>query len=107
MPVAQRDKTKQASGRWTGDVGYHCGRNWHFNQETAGELPDGKDYKPRCTWLDADHSDDLEDAALKFDIRAYGGDSEDTVEEGKECDFTSFGPDNGPISGECRDELKR
>jgi len=67
--------------------------------EPAGRLPDGAEYVPKCTWIDADHTNGIPDAALKFDTAAYGEQVEDTVNNNRGCAFTIYGADNGPIAG--------
>lgn len=60
----------------------------------------GGEYIPKCTWIDADHTNDILEAALKFDVKAYGEKVTDT-KNNDACAPTIFGPDNGPISGKC------
>lgn len=96
------DETK--GGSWTGDVGAECGQDWFHQTEMAGFLDKDAEhpkerYIPKCTWLDEDHSNDIPTAALKFKTMAYGETAEDTVGQNKACDFTKWGPDNGPING--------
>lgn len=99
ITVTQRDDFEEGAGRWTGDIGKECGHQWHYNSEIAGSK-DGKAYRPFCNWLDADHSGMLESAALKFSVLAYGLETNITYDEDKVCDYTTWGPDNGPINRE-------
>jgi hypothetical protein len=89
-------------GAWTGDVGSFCGQRWYNSVEPAGNLkPEqgGGEYIPRCTWLDADHTNDIANAALKFDTAAYGTKVLDTVSNNRACASTLFAGQNGPIAG--------
>lgn len=69
--------------------------------EKAGRFSEeqgGGDYIPKCTWLDGDHTNDIANSALKFDVEAYGEKVLDTA--GKDaCAPTIYGPDNDPIAG--------
>ncbi|CAE7195967.1 hypothetical protein CFE70_007679 [Pyrenophora teres f. teres 0-1] len=96
ITVVQFDNTPP--GAWTGDIGWKCGQRWYNSVESAGRLKDeDKEYIPKCTWIDADHSNDIVNAALKFDVKAYGENVLDTV-NGDACAPTLFGPDSGPIA---------
>ncbi|KAI4690666.1 uncharacterized protein J4E88_002138 [Alternaria novae-zelandiae] len=95
--VQQRDGT--FPGAWTGDIGAACGQSWYEQIEVAGKQPDGSDYVPRCTWLDADHTNDIPSAALKFDVTAYGENVNETADANAGCDYTIYGEDNGPLAG--------
>ncbi|KAL7942577.1 hypothetical protein V8C42DRAFT_360011 [Trichoderma barbatum] len=98
ITVQMHDGT--TGGAWTGDIGSECGQAWYPSAERAGKLKDGKqDYIPRCTWLDGDRSGDATVAAMKFATGAYGVDVAETIENKKQCDFTKWGPDIGPIAG--------
>lgn len=33
---------------WTGDVGAACGQRWYMGGQSAGRLPNGDTYVPRC-----------------------------------------------------------
>ncbi|XWX02407.1 hypothetical protein V2A60_010444 [Cordyceps javanica] len=97
ITVKMHDETE--GGSWTGDVGYQCGQHWYHQSESAGSIKEGgEDYIPRCTWLDEDHTNDKPSAAMKFKTTAYGKEVKDTVKNSKGCDFTKWGPDNGPIT---------
>ncbi|KAF2999896.1 hypothetical protein E8E13_008461 [Curvularia kusanoi] len=96
-------------GAWTGDIGKSCGQSWYASVEPAGRYkadgdgPDestGDEYVPACTWLDADHTNEIESAALKFDTGAYGESVQDAIDNGEGCTFTLWGSDNGPIAGQ-------
>lgn len=99
ITVTMFDRTD--GGSWTGDVGYECGQDWYEQKERAGWVDEEqtKEYIPRCTWLDEDHSNGIESAALKFSSTAYGEKVVETKDKAKHCDFTLWGPDNGPING--------
>jgi hypothetical protein len=96
ITVQQFDGT--TGGAWTGDIGYSCGQDWYNSVEPAGTLPDGSEYIPKCTWIDADHTNDIAIASLKFDVSAYGENVQDTVGNDA-CAATLYGPDSGPIAG--------
>lgn len=91
-------------GAWTGDIGSECGQHWYEQTEMAGYLDkeQKKQYIPRCTWLDQDHTGDTPSAALKFKVTAYGENVTDVVDKGQGCKWTKFGPDNGPIDGKSQ-----
>lgn len=100
VTVQQYDNTR--GGAWTGDIGYKCGQRWYNSVEPAGKLTDeqgGGEYIPICTWIDANHSNDIVNAALKFDSGAYGENVVDTADNDA-CAPTIYGSDNGPIAGE-------
>ncbi|KAK4209220.1 hypothetical protein QBC37DRAFT_450890 [Rhypophila decipiens] len=100
ISVKQYDGT--TGGAWTGDIGYYCGQDWYNSQEPAGQYkPEqgGGQYIPKCTWLDGDHTNDIQSAALKFNTAAYGENVQDTANSNA-CAPTIFGPDTGPIAGQ-------
>ena len=83
-------------GAWTGDIGRACGQSWYASVEPTGRHKaegDGDDeftgdeYVPACTWLDGDHTNDIESAALKFDTATYGDNVQDTIGNDA-CAFT-------------------
>ncbi|KAB5539444.1 hypothetical protein GE09DRAFT_1248602 [Coniochaeta sp. 2T2.1] len=45
----------QTHWAWTGDWGYICGLDWFY----SGVIMPGTDSKPRCTWIDRDHSEEI------------------------------------------------
>lgn len=98
ITVQQFDDTQ--GGAWTGDIGWQCGQRWYNSVESAGRLTDeqgGGEYVPKCTWIDADHTNDIVNAALKFDVTAYGENVRDTADSDA-CAPTIYGPDSGPIA---------
>ncbi|ORY16598.1 hypothetical protein BCR34DRAFT_597605 [Clohesyomyces aquaticus] len=100
ITVQQFDGTR--GGAWTGDIGYGCGQDWYNSVEPAGRFKDeqgGGEYVPKCTWLDADHTNDIANAALKFDVSAYGENVVETANNNA-CAPTIYGPDNGPLAGQ-------
>ncbi|KAF1834274.1 hypothetical protein BDW02DRAFT_621876 [Decorospora gaudefroyi] len=100
IAVTQYDGT--FGGAWTGDIGRACGQRWYKSVEPAGrykEQDGGGEYVPACTWLDADHTNDIAAAALKFDTGAYGENVQDTIGNDA-CRPTIFGSDNGPIAAQ-------
>jgi hypothetical protein len=98
--VTQFDNSE--GGVWTGDIGYECGQAWYANKESAGYLDsdEKEQYFPKCTWLDADHSGDTKSASMKFNTRAYGEKTKETVKNKDACKYTLWGEDDAPISGE-------
>ncbi|KAF2120366.1 hypothetical protein BDV96DRAFT_610319 [Lophiotrema nucula] len=98
ITVQQYDDTR--GGAWTGDIRYGCGQDWYNSVEPAGRLKDeqgGGEYIPKCTWIDGDHTNDIANTALKFNVGAYGEDILDTVGNDA-CAPTIYGADNGPIA---------
>lgn len=100
LSVTQYDGTE--GGSWTGDIGANCGLTWYYGNQLAGRLEDDSEFRPKCAWLDGDHTNDITNAALKFRVRAYGEDAEDTVNNDQACGSTLFGTETGPISGKPR-----
>ena len=47
-----------------GDTGYRCGQSWFLSQNKIGS----NFQKPKCVWLDADHSSDINARALSFHL---------------------------------------
>ncbi|KAL9108924.1 MAG: hypothetical protein Q9227_006320 [Pyrenula ochraceoflavens] len=54
---------------WSGDVGYSCGGHWYPSQTTFGQA--GKDYKPRCLWIDGDDSNGITTQGLGMHITDF------------------------------------
>ncbi|GAB7322881.1 hypothetical protein MBLNU13_g05431t1 [Cladosporium sp. NU13] len=99
ITVEQFDTT--TGGAWTGDIGYKCGQTWYNSVEPAGRLkPEdgGGQYIPKCTWIDGDHTNSIENTALKFDVMAYGEGVLDTIGNDA-CAPTLYGSEKGPIAG--------
>jgi hypothetical protein len=102
ISVEQSDETK-GGGAWTGDIGYMCGQAWYNSVEPAGKLKEGTEYTgppyvPKCTWIDGDHTNTIENAALKFDVMAYGENVPDTA-NADACAPTIYAADSAPIAG--------
>lgn len=55
---------------WMGDVGYTCGGDWYPSTAKFGS----DNYQPKCTWIDADHSDDLRFIAMSMHMPDFNGD---------------------------------
>ncbi|CZT24342.1 uncharacterized protein RCC_10065 [Ramularia collo-cygni] len=96
VTVEARDLQKE--GAWTGDIGEACGQRTFYGIERAGTLPNGDDWIPFCTWLDADGTDGTPSAAMKFRVDAYGEDPQGTLDSGNGCASTLWGPDQAPIA---------
>lgn len=58
------------SWNWMGDVGYTCGADWYPSTAKFGS----DNYQPRCTWIDADHSDGLRFIAMSMHMPDFNGD---------------------------------
>ncbi|USW57231.1 hypothetical protein Slin15195_G105500 [Septoria linicola] len=55
------------SASFSGDTGYMCGQSWFLS-----EAPIGSNYaKPRCVWLDGDHSNGLNARAMSFHLNDF------------------------------------
>lgn len=52
------------SGTFYGDTGYLCGQSWFLSEYRIG----ANAFKPRCAWLDADHSNGINARALSFHL---------------------------------------
>jgi hypothetical protein len=51
-------------GNFFGDIGYKCGMSWFPSDNAIGS-----DFtKPRCVWLDADHTNKINARALSFHV---------------------------------------
>ncbi|KAK6006582.1 hypothetical protein QM012_006992 [Aureobasidium pullulans] len=85
-------------GAWTGDIGRFCGQTWFESQEVAGQLDDGTLYRPSCTWLDANHDNDIISASLKFATNAYGSETSQITLDQDACASTVFAVDEGEIT---------
>ena len=55
---------QKISGTFYGDTGYKCGQSWFLSQNKIGS-----DFqKPKCVWLDADHTNGINARALSFHL---------------------------------------
>ncbi|SMQ44895.1 unnamed protein product [Zymoseptoria tritici ST99CH_3D7] len=99
IAVEYRDASSGGGGAWTGDVGRHCGQRWAWGREVAGKNPDGTDWEPACTWLDANFTNNTLSTSMKFKASDYGDLANQTLAEGRECDATIFAREGGPIAG--------
>lgn len=103
VTVNMKDST--VGGAWNGDIGYSCGQSWYAQAELAGYLDkdgprdESNEFRPHCSWLDGDHTNDIPSAAMKFETVAYGDSVTETNDKGTSCDATLWGEDTGPISG--------
>lgn len=86
---------------WTGDIGRFCHHSWTFGNQIAGRNKDtGEPYKPACTWLDADHTNGIDTAALKINFGAYAENlAAHTVSTKTACSNTLFAADAAEITG--------
>ncbi|RDL42246.1 Uncharacterized protein BP5553_02225 [Venustampulla echinocandica] len=55
---------QKISGTFYGDTGYTCGQSWFLSQNRIGSNFE----KPRCVWLDADHTNKINARALSFHL---------------------------------------
>ncbi|PGH00123.1 hypothetical protein AJ79_08306 [Helicocarpus griseus UAMH5409] len=95
-----KNRDGAADAAWTGDVGYACGHSWNWGNQVAGRNKEtGEPFKPRCTWLDADHTNNIDTAGMKVDFFAYGEQLSDTVRRNAACSKTIFSGNNGDIDG--------
>nr|XP_036575951.1 uncharacterized protein CTRU02_14088 [Colletotrichum truncatum]KAF6782607.1 hypothetical protein CTRU02_14088 [Colletotrichum truncatum] len=53
IPVATITWPDGTPSAWIGDFGWHCGLEWHYGKVWIS----GK--TPRCTWIDADHTNNI------------------------------------------------
>ncbi|PVI06875.1 hypothetical protein DM02DRAFT_581396 [Periconia macrospinosa] len=84
---------------WTGDVGSRCGHGWNWGRQVAGRDAAGNPYIPRCTWIDADHSNGLDTGAIKIDFQAYGDQLQDTIKNNAACSKTIFQSKANQVDG--------
>jgi hypothetical protein len=59
------------SWTWMGDIGYTCNGDWYPSVAKFGS----DNYQPKCTWIDADHSDNLRFIAMSMHMPDFNGDS--------------------------------
>ncbi|KAL8731717.1 MAG: hypothetical protein Q9181_004198 [Wetmoreana brouardii] len=69
ISVTDPNDEKQA---WYGDVGSSCGGNWYQSRYPIGE----KNYMPRCTWLDQNHSDKLKHRGMGIRLPDFAASDE-------------------------------
>ena len=63
------DGTKRG---WSGDIGSLCGvSHWSYSNIIVGRTPNGKNYKPACTWLDWDHNTGITLPAMQIHISDF------------------------------------
>lgn len=55
---------QKISGTFYGDTGYTCGQSWYLSQNKIGSSFE----KPRCVWLDSDHTNKINARALSFHL---------------------------------------
>nr|POE51820.1 hypothetical protein CFP56_26027 [Quercus suber] len=54
----------KVSATFFGDTGYTCGQSWFLSQNAIGT----NFQKPKCVWLDGDHSNNINACALSFHL---------------------------------------
>ncbi|KAL8705965.1 MAG: hypothetical protein Q9201_000959 [Fulgogasparrea decipioides] len=69
ISVTDPNDDKQA---WYGDVGFSCGANWYQSRYPIGE----KNYMPRCTWLDKNHSKNLKHRGIGIHLPDFAASDE-------------------------------
>jgi hypothetical protein len=52
------------SSNFFGDIGYKCGMSWFLSDRNVADYT-----KPRCVWLDADHTNKINARALSFHLQ--------------------------------------
>ncbi|KAK2599123.1 hypothetical protein QQS21_005384 [Conoideocrella luteorostrata] len=55
---------QKISGTFFGDTGYMCGQDWFLSDNKIGS----NFQKPKCVWLDGDHTNDINARALSFHL---------------------------------------
>ncbi|KAK6833407.1 Cytochrome c oxidase assembly protein COX19 [Apiospora arundinis] len=55
---------QKISGTFYGDTGYTCGQSWFLSDNAIGS----NFQKPKCVWIDADHSNKINARALSFHL---------------------------------------
>lgn len=66
--------TQNTQRAWYGDVRYRCGGDWYHSELIAGD----NNYKPKCTWLDANHSNKLRFQGMGIHISDFEATDERT-----------------------------
>ncbi|EGP88255.1 uncharacterized protein MYCGRDRAFT_92790 [Zymoseptoria tritici IPO323] len=66
----------QVSATFFGDTGYQCGQSWFLSEHRIGA-----DFaKPKCVWLDGDHSNGINARALSFHLNDMAAASDKLAE---------------------------
>ncbi|PGH19555.1 hypothetical protein AJ80_03891 [Polytolypa hystricis UAMH7299] len=98
--ITLKNRDGAADAAWTGDVGYGCGHSWNWGNQVAGRVKDtGEPFKPRCIWLDGDHTNGIDTSGMKIDFFAYGEQLQDTLNTNTACSKTTFSDNTGQIDG--------
>ena len=63
---------QEISGTFFGDTGYKCGQSWFLSQNAIGS----NFQKPRCVWLDGDHTNGINARALSFHLNDMAPDQD-------------------------------
>lgn len=67
---------QEISGTFFGDTGYLCGQSWFPSQNSIGS-----DFqKPKCVWLDGDHTNGINARALSFHLNDMAPDQDKLAE---------------------------
>ncbi|CZT18565.1 uncharacterized protein RCC_04409 [Ramularia collo-cygni] len=91
---------------WLGDVGAACGQAWQYGLYTING-GNSQLYAPRCTWLDADHGEDIDknpvaitNRQMKINMWAYADQGGRIMDLDYYCGSTIFSHDmDDPIPG--------
>ena len=52
---------------WLGDIGHLCNQSWYHSNIIVGD----EGHKPKCTWIDKDHSNGIENSALQLHMEDF------------------------------------
>lgn len=95
-----KNRDGASDSAWIGDIGKSCGQNWAWGNQEAGYVEDtGERISPSCTWLDADHTNDIASGAMKINFASYADNLNDAISSGRACSATSFSYGAGEIDG--------
>jgi hypothetical protein len=95
-----KNRDGASDSAWIGDVGKSCGQDWAWGNQEAGYVEEtGERISPSCTWLDADHTNDIKSGAMKINFSSYAENLDDAISSGRACSATSFSDNAGEIDG--------
>ncbi|KAI0164596.1 hypothetical protein GGR57DRAFT_514602 [Xylariaceae sp. FL1272] len=86
--ITEQSEQEDHKYGWTGDWGYTCGLKYYHSSHVY--IGDQKT-PPRCTWIDADHTNDIEAAVISITWPDFVGDEDSPpTGDGKSYCGTSF-----------------
>ncbi|KFY09861.1 hypothetical protein V492_05317 [Pseudogymnoascus sp. VKM F-4246] len=98
--ITLKNRDGASDSAWIGDVGKSCGQDWAWGNQEAGYVEEtGERISPSCTWLDADHTNDIISGAMKINFSSYADNLDDAISSGRACSATSFSDNAGEIDG--------